>query len=326
METRENSYACCGGSGKHKKFFIILILLVFLAIAALSVAIIGWKMHEGIARNNSIYGGNFGRGQMMNNRGNYIMPSIAPGIENKFVLPGDALKSGELAIVVNNLDAAKQAVSDIAVKGDGEIYETFIAYTSNNVKNGSIVVQVPAEKFETAFGELKKVGSQVVQEKTTKIAPINYYPVPMTAEEKPVASDSVESDAPAAITLESEDAKAEIATFPTSAQQVQDKGYIKVVFVDYGAIVNNRKTTEQQGAAGNILGIGDPAKQDMRNNLLVIVGVKLIFIVAILGLLFAIFKKIFHRIKRRKENKKVVHVVRQMPKARTRVVRIAKRK
>jgi flagellar biogenesis protein FliO len=83
---------------------------------------------------------------------------------------------------------------------------------------------------------------------------------------------------------------------------------------------------QQQNVAGNILGVGNSTKQDMRNNIFVIIGVKLIFLVALLGLLFAIFKKIFHRIRRRKENVRKVHIVRQMPKARTRVVRIAKRK
>jgi hypothetical protein len=120
--------------------------------------------------------------------------------------------------------------------------------------------------------------------------------------------------------------ESEIASAPAQSQLAQDKGYIKVVFVDYGAAVNSRTMMQQQNVAGNILGVGNSTQQDMRNNIFVIVGVKLIFLVALLGLLFAIFKKIFHRIRRRKENVRKVHIVRQMPKARTRVVRIAKRK
>jgi hypothetical protein len=319
METKEMSHACCGG--KHKKVFIILAVLVFLAVAALSVAVIGWKMHEGFSRNGLVYGGgNFTRGQMMNNRGGYVVPPIVSSVENQFVLPQDAARSGEIAIVVNNLEAAQQAVADIAAKDNGNVYETFIAYASNNLKNGSIVVQVPADNFEAAFGDLKKVGSSVVQEKTSRIAPVNYYPTPLAANENPVASDSTDKVATPESAAQPTDAT---AAYPT---KVQNKGYIKVVFVDYGSAANTGKTTIKQSVAGNMMGVGNSFNQDMKNNLLIIVGVKLIFLIAIFGLLIAVFKKIFHRIKRRKENKKVVHVVRQMPKARTRIVRIQKKK
>lgn len=312
------SHACCGG-GKHKKIFMILIALGFLAIIVFSITIIGLKMHDSINRNNLAYGS----GKMMNNRGGYIIPSFTSSSENKFILPQDASRSGEIAIMVNNLEAAQQAVADITIKDGGNVYETFISYASNNLKNGSIVVQVPAENFEGVFGDLKKVGSSVVQEKTARIAPVNYYPTPMTAAEKPVASDSDDAAA-----TETENADDEIAIAPVLvvAQSVQNKGYIKVVFVDYGSVTTNEKTMMKQAVGESIIGVGNPANQNMRNNLLIIVGVKLIFLIAILGLLIALFKKIFHRIRRHKENVRKVHIVRQMPKARTRVVRIQKKK
>ena len=307
MSIKEMSHACCSGMGaKHKKIFILISGVVVLAIVVLLIAAIGWKIHEARNGGNMMYGqrDDFGRGQMMNQG-----KGLSSSADNQFVLPGDALKSGELAIVVNDLEIAKKAVSDVAAKSNGSVYATFIAYASKNMKNGSIVVQIPVEKFDATFGDLKKVGQQVVQESTQQVAPRGNYPVPMGA--------TVQSSAEAT-------SSPEIAMYPNPAQiqSVQDKGYIRVIFVDYG----NGLAVKKQAVANSIISIGGAANQDMRNNLLVIVGVKLILLIAIFGLLFVIFKKIFHKVRRRKEHKHVAHIVRQMPKTRARIVKTQKKK
>lgn len=344
METEKKSATCCGGMGsKHKKVLVIFISIVFLSIIALAVASVSWKMQQTRNRIGGMYGygDDFKRGQMMDRIGGKYQYSMPYYDTDQFILPGDALKSGELAVVVGDLEAAKKAVFEIAEKNKGNVYKTFIAYASNNVKNGSIVVQVPAENFDAVFGELKKISNNVVQESTQQIAPMNYYPMPLIAEDKnassstseEVASDSVVSSEKQA-TVDSDlnqvsDEKSEIAIYPspTPTDLKQDKAYIEIVFVAYGnASVGSSMMNKRSVGDNNILGIGGASGQDMRNNLLVIVGVKLIFLVAILGLLVVVFKKILNRIKVRKENKKRIHIVRQMPKTRARIVRIQKRK
>jgi hypothetical protein len=332
METKETTANCCATMGsKHKKVFVIVSGLVLLAIIAVTISAIGWKIHEARNGGYGMYGyADGGRGTMNRGKVNYSIPVSSTEI-NQFALPQDASKSGELAVVVSNLDVAKKAVFDIAEKSKGNVYATFIAYASNNLKNGSIVVQVPAENFNSAFEDLKKISTNVVQESTQQISLRSPLPTPMIAEAQPAtdatavsedetASDSQEKAVP--------EASAEIAIYPNPVQPqtLQDKGYIRIIFVDYGKIAKNDDRDEKQYVGGNILGVGNQGNQDMRNNLIVIIGLKLILLVAILGLLVVIFKKIFSRIKVRKENKKRVHIVRMMPKTQKRVIRIAKRK
>ncbi len=318
---------------KHKRVFFVIISLVFLASIVLSVGAVRWRIYESRNRGAMMYGnGDFqqGFGGMMN-RGKYNYQVPVLNDRNQFILPEDALKSGELAVVVSDLEVAKKAMLDIAEKSKGSVYKTYISYASDNVKNGSIVVQVPAENFDSVFDGLKKIGSQVVQESTEQVAPRSFYPVPMIAEDKTVSiqdsevEDSAGSEAEA---ITSTEEKPEIATYPAPnpIQVSQNKGYVKIIFVDYSSRVGKEEKRDEQKFSGNILGIGSSDNQGMRNNLVVIIGIKLILLVAIFGLLIVIFKKIFNRIKVRKENKKRVHVVRMMPKTRSRVVRIQKRK
>lgn len=336
METGKTSETCCGGMGsKNKKILVIFISIVFLSIIVLAVASVSWKMHQTRNRIGGMYGfsNDFGRGQMIDKFGG----KYSCNDSDQFNLPEDALKSGDLAVVVGDLEAAKKAVFEITKKNNGNAYKTFIAYASNNVKNGSIVVQVPAENFDGVFGELKKISSNVVQESTQQIAPRSYYPMPLVAEDKdasePASSEEIAPESQEQeVTTDSDSAsteKSEIAIYPSQNPTglKQDKAYIKVVFVDYGNAPSESLMMNKRDAdSANILGIGGFSGWDMRNNLLVIVGVKLIFLVAILGLLVVVFKKIFNRVKIRKENKKRIHIVRQMPKTRARIVRIQKRK
>lgn len=306
MIKEEMSARCCGLGGKHKKVFVILSVIVLLAIAIISIAAAGWKMHE--RRSGVNFGVGYGNSGMMNCN-NKIYP-VSPNEDNQFVLPEDALKSGELAIAVSDLEIAKKAISDVATKSKGSIYATFISYASNNLKNGSIVVQVPAENFSSAFGELKMVGGRVVQEKTQQVPSRYYYPMDIAAEDK------VGSVAPQQA-VSSSDVNPEIAIYPNPAQTqlAQDKGYIKVVFVDYGNTSNV--------FAGNNFSQSSPG-------LWVAFGLKLLLLLVLVVLLLVMLKRIFRSLREVRAAKKAkthhVHIVRQMPKSRQRVVRIAKKK
>lgn len=335
---------CCAWFNvKHKKVFLIVGGFVLLAILVFLIAVASWKIHQERNGINVGYnsGGDFGRGKMMN-RGKLNTVVTSSNTDNQFVLPPDASKSGEIAITVNNLEVAKKAISDIASTNNGNVYATLISYASNNVKNGSIVVQIPAGNFEQTFENLKKVGTQVVQEQTQQIPSKNIYAVPMMGATQgrvtpPTATNQSTPAVPLKTTTETDQtapavvsSNPEIAIYPGPIRQpqlTQNKGYIRVVFVDYGSVQNSGGIMmKRQNVSGDIIGVGNSATQEMRDNLLVIVGLKLIFLVAILGLLIVVFKRIFHGVRRRKENKKVVHAIKQMPKVHKRAVKVEQKK
>lgn len=314
METKENFTKCCGLGGKYKKVFVVVGGVILLAIIFLSVATAGWKMREARRGGNMMYGwnDNSGRGFMGNKGRDFYPTPVSPNIDNQFVLPEDAARNGELAIVVGNLETAKEAVSKIATKSNGNIYATFIAYASNDLKNGSIVVQVPVENFASAFGELKKVGDRVIQESTQQIPPRVYYPM-MAAAEKNIAETDVKDDsveAPQAFSAS--EAKPEIAIYPAPAQpqQLQNKGYIRVVFADYGNDFGAGKFSQNNGV------------------LWVIFGMKFLLLLVLLALLLVMLRRIFRSLRAvraaKKATRSTVHIVRQMPKTRSRVIKIAK--
>ncbi|HAR99737.1 MAG: hypothetical protein US57_C0011G0015 [Candidatus Moranbacteria bacterium GW2011_GWC2_37_73] len=308
METKETFIKCCKLDGKHKKVFVILISVIFLAIAVLSIAAAGWKMHE---RRGDVNLGIKYDGSGMMNRGGVVYPS--PRIENQFIIPEDAAKSGELAIMVSDLEAAKKVVSAVATKNGGVVYSTAISYSGSKLKNGSIVVQIPVEKFDATFANLKTVGSKIIKESTQQIAPRNAYIMPMAAQEKVVADqDSVSSD--------SATSSIEPMIYPAPQQVSQNKGYIRVIFADYG----------KSNIAGNIA--NDNNFLQGSRGLWVALGAKILLLLVLFVLLIVMLKRIFRNLRAARVAKKAkttthhVHIVRQMPKTRQRVVRIAKKK
>ena len=305
-------HKCCSGiGGKHKKIFTAIVVIIVLGVAVLVIAAgAKWKLREAQYCGNMMYGynGERGFGGMMNGtRGAYQIP-VQPINENQFVLPEDAAKSGELAIVVNDLESAKKAVSDVAAKSNGSVYATFVSYVSSSVRNGSIVVQVPVENFDATFVDLKKVGNQVVQESTQQIPTRSIYPMPLAATDK-VAADS------AAPTADSQNSV--VSPIAIQVQPTQNKGYIRVVFADYGIGSTDRSDAGKNAAY---------AAQNASNKLWLAFGIKLAILIVLFGILVVVLKKIFQNLRRTKKAKPAVHIVRQMPKTRQRVVRIAKRK
>ncbi|MDD5463992.1 MAG: hypothetical protein PHP62_02505 [Candidatus Moranbacteria bacterium] len=309
METKENFIKCCRLDGKHKKVFVILISVIFLAIAVLSIAAAGWKMHE--RRSGINFGIGYDGSGMMNRGGGFYS---SPKIDNQFIIPEDAAKSGELAIMVNDLEAAKKVVSAVATKNGGNIYSTAISYTGSKLKNGSIVVQIPVEKFDVTFANLKTVGSKIIKESTQQIAPRNAYIMPMAAAQEKIVADQD------AVSPDSATSSIEPMIYPAPQQVSQNKGYIRVIFADYG----------KSNIAGNIA--NDNNFLQGSRGLWVALGAKLLLLLVLFVLLIVMLKRIFRNLRAARAAKKAkttthhVHIVRQMPKTRQRVVRIAKKK
>jgi hypothetical protein len=312
MNTKTKIMFLIGRTNK-KTLVIGTMAIIIIAILGLGVLAACWKLKH------------FRSGDDVSTARSSMM---APYDKNQFILPEDAAKSGEIAVIVDNLETAKSAVVDAATKNDGKIYSTLISYSSNKIKNGSMVVQVSSENFETAFGDLKKIGKQIVQESTQQISKHNFtYPYPL-------ASGSAELTAPSSQTSSNTASADNIATdkkavspaassasiaLPPYQPAVQDKGYIKVIFVDYtNGYVNNNYSGSHSNLV-NMLGVGYVG-QNMRNNIWVVLAIKSILLIVLLVILVIIAKKIIKNL-RKTRNRPTVHVVKQASRSRAKATR-----
>lgn len=328
METRENSQNCCKGFGpKHKKVFVVGVAVIALLVFLLVIASVGSRMRQIRNGVSMMRGGDYSRCSVeMGYGGKYCPGPITPDPIDQFILPQDALVSGEIAVIVNDIESAKKAVTEVGEKNGGNVYSTFISYASKNLKKGSMVVQIPAGNFDKTFAELKKIGTQVIQESTQKIPANNfYYPMAATATDAS-SSVSVQEDVDTSEEDQAPEGKPEIAIYPAPTQLAQDKGYIKIIFADYVTTGKRSERNERDNFAGSFFGQGNSTSQNMKNNILIVLGVKLIFLVAAFGILVVLFKKIFKTLKNRKAKTAKIHVVRQMTKTNKRVVKIATKK
>lgn len=256
MKTKEIFFECCKSlGGKNKKGYIIgAVAFLLLAVAVVSVAGATWRARH-FGSDGTFQGQNYGR--MMNRGGNFGRASISTDNDNSFVIPADASKSGEIAIIVTDLEVAKKSISDAAAKSAGSVQATEISYTSNNFKSGSIVVQVPVEKFDAIFGELKKIGSSVVQESTKKVAAKN------------------------------------------DSQIFQDKGYIKVIFVDYGFRAEGR--IQNSANAGIVFSAGG---QDSKSRLILVLVLKTGLLLVLFVFLVIMLKRNFRNLREVRHHRK----------------------
>lgn len=76
------------------------------------------------------------------------------------------IKNGSLTMRVNDADRAMEQMSAVAVEHGGEIYSSNFYQDAQNIKNGSVEVRVPVDRFDSAFAALKKVATVVVSEST----------------------------------------------------------------------------------------------------------------------------------------------------------------
>jgi len=320
METKSEMRQCCNDDAmpRHKKVFLIFMGCMLMIVFAVAIAAIGIRMRE-FKNQNNISTGEIGYGQMMRDASSSIEVSSRTNVGDQFVLPQDAIKSGELSIMVSDIEAAKKSVGDIAMNNGGNIYATFISYASGNTRNGSIVVQVPDANFNKTFLSLRRIGNKVGYEKTTQIPKINSYAVPVAGVTQNSAVPETIPTSNGKIDTTKTISEPEIAMYPNPIypQFNQDKAYIRVIFTDYGNKMNNNK---------NVIGLRSFSNQNMQNNPIVIFGIKAIFLVILIGLLLVIFARLLSYIRRKKEHSRRIHVVRLTPKTNRRVIKIAKRK
>lgn len=307
----------------HKKIKKTIIILLFLAGVLFAGLIVVAKFsHQKLARFGSVSSSlNAGNGVASSNLKSEIYP--VPADYNQFIIPEDAAENGELSIGVDNLDEAKKKISIIAQSSGGSVYSTNITYSSNSIKKGVIVLQIPAGQFAKTFEALKSISSQVFKETTQKINSRNIaYPVPMSQESSDaVKSSDVASDQAVSAEISSTDSKLDSVSNPSIypgyyPQPVQDKGYIKVSFANYDkpnlSDTGNKKELE--------------ISQSLINRFWFVMAIKMTFLILLFALLILLIIKIF-KVSRKPKTKKTVEeakpvITRQSPKSRKRVVKI----
>ncbi len=250
--------------------------------------------------------------------------SISP-IENadQFYVPGDAIENGELSLAVSDVIQTQKNVITVAEKNGGSVYSTHITYGSSAPKKGVIVVQVPAQQFEKTFDALKLLATKIFQESTQKIELRNNIIYPMSATQgSPVETPKATSDSANANNVDSKSV-ANSETTSTSAampsiaiapvyypQTVQDKGYIKVTFVD-----DNRSAATVQ--------------RDISSKLWIAFFIKILFVMLLLVLLILLVAKSFkisrHARAERKNKIAQTTVTRQISKNRKKIVKFKKK-
>lgn len=304
METKNK---CIIFDGKHKKVLIIAGLFVIFSIAIIAIGSISWKMNQ--ARNYG-WSNESGRGQMMNRRSGVANSAPVNVVTDKqFSMPEDAAKSGEIAFTIADLESAKKAVADVAAKNGGNVYATYISYASSTSKNGSIVVQVPIGNFDLTFSSLKNIGSRIIQEQTTQLPVRNIYPIgiatPMAAVNKVDGGDVVKDQEPTVTSTMMPD------YYPKT---VQNKGYIRVIFADYGrnGVAGMMKRNENFNVSNQRLWIA--------------VILKGILVIVLFVILILMLRKIFQNLRAGRKIKPVVHVVKQSSRTSQRIVKIQRKK
>lgn len=76
------------------------------------------------------------------------------------------IKNGEITMQVADADQSLEDIVSIAKEHGGHVHSSRFYRDSSNIKNGTVEVRVPVEKFEVVFGALKKIARVVVAEST----------------------------------------------------------------------------------------------------------------------------------------------------------------
>ncbi len=76
------------------------------------------------------------------------------------------IKNGSLTVRVNDADHALEDITSIAKNNHGEIFSSNFYQTDQNIKNGTIEIRVPVDRFGETFDAVKKVATLVMNEAT----------------------------------------------------------------------------------------------------------------------------------------------------------------
>ena len=333
METQNSSHEkCCAGSRRGK---IIGVVILVVAIAAVLFVAAGAEKMNVRAQTTAAAEGAQNPNLATATR---PLPYNPNDDAAQFALPQDATKSGEILMQVANADTISQNISSVASAHGGTIYATYSAHApGDGVRSGFVVVQVDENEFDATYGALKNLASSIIQE-STKTIPRYDYAVPMMSPSS--QSNQTAAVAPSAITdqnattpstavsntvktKEQTAVQPAIAIAPLPPIYSANKGYIKVNFVE-----SPRDIAAVGRADGSMPFFTGYEGMGLRRNIWIVLMIKAIAVIILLFILFILLARFVSHMKQRRAARKkaTVHIVRQQPKSRPRVVRIAKKK
>jgi hypothetical protein len=235
---------------------------------------------------------------------------------NQFYPPQDALAFGKITLAVDDIQAAKSNIENLAQKNEGVIYATKFSYPQNGADRGYLVIKISADKFEPVFGQIKSAGMKVIGESTEQMQ-VNS-PIVYSAQDgisQPVEPESLPADDATTKTEQiSNDSSAVIAP-PIYRRLNQDKAYVQVLFNTFSDRSDSKRGWHfggfgMMGAMRNLVSEGPSVDNSFAVSLAiksVLLIVLLIFLVVVLRRIFKTYRnhKISTREARMQKNRKV---------------------
>lgn len=74
------------------------------------------------------------------------------------------IKIGEIGMTVESTEQTVSDLTSLAERAQGFVQSSYVYESSEGTKSGTVVIKVPAEKFETIFREIKDMASVVLRE------------------------------------------------------------------------------------------------------------------------------------------------------------------
>lgn len=182
------------GSAGKKVLMVVLILIAVLVVLFIFSAIFGFATFNTVRK--SVVGSQsgfayqvsedsvgpsygYGGGMMVEKvlstsrndayDSNYAIPATMPmpgASASTATLPADKkiIRNGSLSMQVEKAEESAFTIQDIAGKYGGSVENSSIYEVGDGVKSGSIVIRVPADKFDLVLADIKKLALKVTNE------------------------------------------------------------------------------------------------------------------------------------------------------------------
>ncbi|MCX6712425.1 MAG: DUF4349 domain-containing protein [Candidatus Vogelbacteria bacterium] len=154
---------------KHLWFPIILIVVVVVAVLAMTFAQVGLPGNASpfVGKNSGVGGGLVQNFKTASADRAIVAPMSAPvpeGASAETSIPRKITKTGSLSILVDTAETTAQNITAIAESVAGYVSDTYLYEVTPGVKAGAITIRVPADKFDQTLSRIKDLALKVENE------------------------------------------------------------------------------------------------------------------------------------------------------------------
>lgn len=295
---------------KHKKAIVAIAVLsaIFaVVILASTVLLLKYKFRQARFAANEVQKVAL---QQMNQQNEQLLSSSVD--ESDF--PDMNAANANVAILVNNLDVAYEALTGLVQQESGKVVSSDINFASSRVRNGVVIVQVSKSRFTEAVANIKSLGIKVVQENVRESAEIDKEELQSQLEVRTLEDEALSKVIEQAgnandvitATQRKEEIKEEIRDLESKLDDqkaAEEVGYIRVVLAENkafslasGAMMSNIDVDRQMPAL------------DVKQQIVmwVLLGLRVFVTLLLAGLLATGIIIIFRTIFRRRQTRKVI--------------------